>query len=866
MFYYAIIDDSNVCYDLYPSDTQITDQYYVEITQQQFEEQSVVNMQWNPVTQEWQTPFYFIGTTDEVNYQGSSLTSKLNSIDEAIEGKADEVHTHSQNEITGLDTALSGKANTSDLHSHNNKTVLDGISAEKVNAWDNKAESNHSHSQYATTESVNEALSGKADSTHTHSQYLTAEDIDEIGSGYVHPDTHPATMITGLSDVATTGSYNDLSDKPTIPVIPASLPANGGNADTVDGKHSTDFATANHNHAQSDISGLESALSGKANATHSHTEYASNADVEALETAVNGKANASHTHSNYASVEDVENLQTTVNGKADATHSHTEYSAANHTHSQYASNADVEALETEVSGKAEASHTHSNYVTNETYTSGMSGKSDTSHTHTLDGITDTSTYVKMTAAERTKLSGVATGANKTVVDSALSATSTNPVQNMVINSALAGKANSIHTHTLDDVSETTDKKILTATERTKLSGIAEGANKTTVDSSLSSSSTNPVQNKVVNTALNNKVDKVSGKGLSTNDYTTDEKNKLAGIAEGANAYTHPSYTAKSSGLYKVAVDNTGHISGATAVSKADITGLGIPAQDTTYSNATTSTAGLLSASDKSKLDGIATGANKTTVDTALSSSSTNPVQNKVINSALAGKASTSHNHDSDYIAKALQCTSDTGNVEYSFNADSGKNILTEINSWEIGLHTAYAIGGTAGNPNTTDSFRFVVHKTSANIGWVVAFGSNGSIFTNYVHNGTFGGWKCIYEANATLWTGIRYMNETHTITPSKKLSECRNGWMLEFADYDSDTGTANDYQYVHLPIYKRNVNGNWQGQAMLFQIPTYINDEGTTVLHTIKQIRVHDDKLVGHAVNDQGTQQVDTVLRAVYEF
>lgn len=34
--------------------------------------------------------------------------------------------------------------------------------------------------------------------------------------------------------------------------------------------------------------------------------------------------------------------------------------------------------------------------------------------------------------------------------------------------------------------------------------------------------------------LGNKVDKVDGKGLSTNDYTTDEKNKLAGIATGAN--------------------------------------------------------------------------------------------------------------------------------------------------------------------------------------------------------------------------------------------------------------------------------------------------------------------------------------------
>ena len=41
------------------------------------------------------------------------------------------------------------------------------------------------------------------------------------------------------------------------------------------------------------------------------------------------------------------------------------------------------------------------------------------------------------------------------------------------------------------------------------------------------------------TLLGGKVDKVEGKGLSTNDYTTAEKNKLSGIASGANNYTHP---------------------------------------------------------------------------------------------------------------------------------------------------------------------------------------------------------------------------------------------------------------------------------------------------------------------------------------
>lgn len=64
---------------------------------------------------------------------------------------------------------------------------------------------------------------------------------------------------------------------------------------------------------------------------------------------------------------------------------------------------------------------------------------------------------------------------------------------------------------------------------TKLNGIAEGANKTIVDTALSATSTNPVQNQVVNTALGGKVDKVAGKGLSSNDFTDAYKDKLDDI-------------------------------------------------------------------------------------------------------------------------------------------------------------------------------------------------------------------------------------------------------------------------------------------------------------------------------------------------
>ena len=91
-----------------------------------------------------------------------------------------------------------------------------------------------------------------------------------------------------------------------------------------------------------------------------------------------------------------------------------------------------------------------------------------------------------------------------------------------------------------------------------------------------------------------------------------DKTKLDGIAENANNYTHPGYTAQASGLYKVTVDSTGHVSAAAAVDKSDITALGIPESDTTYSAATTSAEGLMSAADKTKLDGVTAGANKYT--------------------------------------------------------------------------------------------------------------------------------------------------------------------------------------------------------------------------------------------------------------
>ena len=171
--------------------------------------------------------------------------------------------------------------------------------------------------------------------------------------------------------------------------------------------------------------------------------------------------------------------------------------------------------------------------------------------------------------------------------------------------------------------------LMSAADKTKLDGIAENANnythpgytaqasglyKVTVDSTGHVSAVAAVAKSDI-TALGIPESDTTYSAATTSAeglMSAADKTKLDGVTAGANKYTHPRYTARASGLYKVTVDSTGHVSAATAVTKSDITALGIPESDTTYSAATTSAEGLMSAADKTKLDGVTAGANKYT--------------------------------------------------------------------------------------------------------------------------------------------------------------------------------------------------------------------------------------------------------------
>lgn len=118
--------------------------------------------------------------------------------------------------------------------------------------------------------------------------------------------------------------------------------------------------------------------------------------------------------------------------------------------------------------------------------------------------------------------------------------------------------------------------------------------------------------------------------------------------------------------------------------------------------ATGSVNGAMSSNDKTKLDGVASGANKTVVDDALSSSSANPVQNKVINSALASKA-------------AVASPTFTGTPKAPTPSTSTNNTQIATTAFVQSV-VASAVTGAMLYKGTADSFSSIT-STSYKAGW-----------------------------------------------------------------------------------------------------------------------------------------------------
>lgn len=336
---------------------------------------------------------------------------------------------------------------------------------------------------------ISSLQTGKADVTHTHTEYAAAN------------HTH---------------SYEDLSDKPTIPTT---LPANGGNADTVDGKHANEFASA------SDVAALQMLVGDSSVASQ-------------ISTAVATKADVNHTHIGYAT-ETYVNTQVSglVDSAPETLNTLNELAAALGDDPNFAVT-----IATQIGSKADTTHTHDDrYYTETEIDSKLSSK--------VDAVVGKGLSTEdFTTAEKAKLANLSDGGDDIIVDSYLSATSENPVQNKVVNAALLGKAAVGHTHT----------------------GYASASDVMTLqtlvgDTAVSTQIANAVASKADSSHTHSAATTSAAGFMSAADKT-----KLNGIDTGANNYTLPTATSSVLGGVKIG-SNITNSSGTISLTKSNVT-------------------------------------------------------------------------------------------------------------------------------------------------------------------------------------------------------------------------------------------------------------------------------------------------------
>ena len=169
----------------------------------------------------------------------------------------------------------------------------------------------------------------------------------------------------------------------------------------------------------------------------------------------------------------------------------------------------------QIAANTKARHTHENLAVLDGITAekaaAWDAKADrTAATASANGL--------MSKADKAKLDGIAAGATKVIVDSALSNTSANPLQNKAIAAALDGKAGTA-------AATQSAAGLMSKADKAKLDGIAAGATKVTVDSIVSASSVNPVQNKAIKQYVDSRA---AGSGAVRYDeaQTLTEQQKL----------------------------------------------------------------------------------------------------------------------------------------------------------------------------------------------------------------------------------------------------------------------------------------------------------------------------------------------------
>lgn len=322
----------------------------------------------------------------------------------------------------------------------------------------------------------------------------------------------------------------------------------------------------------------------------------------------------------------------------------------------------------------------------------------------------------------------------------------------------------------------------------------------------------------MNTELAKKVGKVTVAGSGNAVTTASISGDTLTLTKGAtyNNYVHPagSTPSKASGFYKFSTDSTSHVASVTAVAKSDITALGIPGQDTTYGNATQSTSGLMSAADKTKLDGISTGANKYVHPTG-------EAANKTLGLYKVATDATSHVKQVAAVTKAditaLGIPAQNTNTTYTFANGSAGNFTVTPSG---GSAQTVSVGkpANAGNADTVGGISPSAFVKKA-----------GDTMTGNLTVGNTNSYHCILRTDGVLtikvtptvggWNrGYEFVNANDTV-------------LAKFGAYG--TGQSLNYSYVGTSSEANNTWQRWNSSGSVITTPLRIEQTSTTIPLTL---------------------------------
>lgn len=333
-----------------------------------------------------------------VGTQESGITSGSGgqgggSIADAGSGADAMAHTHSNkgvlDKITEQDYAdFKGAVNKA--HIHANKDTLDKIDE---TAWLTVYGQSHEHDNKGVLDRITAQdyadFKASANKAHVHDNKSTLDKIDETSWLLVYGQTHDHENQSVLDK--TTASYTS-AEKTKLAGIAAGAEVNQNAFSTIATGSARYAATAKQSAFLIDGDGGTSV---------------------SLDTKTGRLTVSSHTHDNKAVLDQLSEGQWKF-----------------------------------INGAANKAHVHDNKGTLDKITDvGWNTVYGYTHSHDNKAVLDKTT-ASYTAADKKKLDGIAAGATKVAVDSALSATSTNPVQNKIVQAALNGKAASGHTHAM----------------------------------------------------------------------------------------------------------------------------------------------------------------------------------------------------------------------------------------------------------------------------------------------------------------------------------------------------------------------------------------------------------------------------------